>query len=295
MSSLIVGFVTIPVAPGGIRRDRLDAIDRARAFDNTYRASVTGNPKRDWLFSTPPVTRALADAYETALGQVAPQLCSGDILGGSQNVVLQSENFGTTWTLINTPTRTPAPLVVGGVTFDLIGDDSAAATEGYAQDISYTGNGVKAVSLFVIQSSATSSVIRLVDNTAGPNRILAALTWSAGLPVLAMTTGTFLGYDAVIPTVFRLKFASTSVTAANNNALHIFPATTAAIAVADTGNIYMGGVQTEDNSVPTPYIKTTTASVQTLSLSCCSEITGWTPVRVGSGHYVVLDFALHEV
>jgi hypothetical protein len=31
------------------------------------------------------------------------------------------------------------------------------------------------------------------------------------------------------------------------------------------------------------------------SISCCTEVVDWTPIRGSSGHLVVLAFALHEV
>lgn len=80
MSGLTVGGTTIPVAWSGLKRDRSDWVDRARAFDGTYRASSTGGAVREWGFQTPPVTRTLADTYEALLSQVAAQTCSGDIL-----------------------------------------------------------------------------------------------------------------------------------------------------------------------------------------------------------------------
>lgn len=70
----------IPVAPGSGRVDWSDAVDRRRAFDNTYRASATGGAARDWHFSTPPVALSLAPSYRAALGNVAAQLCVGDVI-----------------------------------------------------------------------------------------------------------------------------------------------------------------------------------------------------------------------
>jgi hypothetical protein len=83
VAGLIVGGVTIPIAAPGIKRDRHDGVDRGRAFDQTYRASVTGTPKRDWSFQTPLLPRASGDTLETTLALVAAQTCSGDVLGAS--------------------------------------------------------------------------------------------------------------------------------------------------------------------------------------------------------------------
>lgn len=83
MAAVIVGGVTIKVEPDGVSRDRIDNVDRSRAFDNTYRASQSGTAKRDFHFSTPFVPRATGDTYDTALAIVAPQTCSGDVIGSS--------------------------------------------------------------------------------------------------------------------------------------------------------------------------------------------------------------------
>lgn len=295
MPSLVVGNVQIPVSTPGINRDRDDLTDRGRAFDGSYRASATGTAKREWHFTTIPVTRSVADVYEQALTLVTPQTCSGDVIGGSANLVLQSENFGVTWGVDNTPTRAAADITVGGIVLDALGDDNAAAVEGYKQTITFTGNANKAASIFTRQVTSVSSGIRIIDNTAATNRLWAILTWSAGLPVLTMSTGTFLGYDVIGSGVFRLLFQTTSVTAANSNELNIFPATTAGLAISDTGVVDFGGVQVENATAPTSYTKTTTAGVSTLSTSCCAQLLGQSFAKGGSGQLVVLEFSLAEV
>lgn len=297
MPSLVVGGVTIPVAPGGISRDRPDNVDRARRFDNSYSASQSGTAKRDFHFSTPPVSRSLADAYEATLGLVAPQLCWGTILGGSENIILQSENFLTSWGPVGTPVNASAG-AVGALALTTVTDDSAVDVEGYEQSPTFTGNGVKAVSLYVNQGTSVSSGIFLTDTTAAANRLLGFLTWSGGLPVVAMTTGTYLGYEIFTTEyngVYRLKFATTSVTAANANTIRIYSAYNATDGGTPTGSLIIGGVQAENALVPSSYVKTTTATVNTLNLSCCSEITGWAPVRTADGHRIVINFVLHEV
>jgi hypothetical protein len=80
MPWLQVGPTVIPVAPGSGQWDWNDAVDRRRAFDNTYRASATGGAARDFHFTTPPVTLALAATYRAALQNVAAQLCTGDVM-----------------------------------------------------------------------------------------------------------------------------------------------------------------------------------------------------------------------
>lgn len=297
MSAVIFNGSPVSVAPGGVSRPRFDMVDRSRALDGTYRASVTGYPKRDFLFTTPPVPRSTADFYEWLFRNPTAVPCSGDLIGGSQNLALQSENFGTTWAALGTPTRTPAFATANGITFDLIGDDSAAAVEGYEQIIGFVGNAVKALSVHVgaTGSSSVSSVFRIRDTTAAVDRLFGALTWSGGLPVLAMSAGAFLGYDVIQSGIFRLRFATASLLSGNVNQLGIYPATTAALALANMGALVIGGVQAEDAAIPSAYAKTTTAAVSTITINCCPEITGWVPVKTPSGHLVSLSFTLHEV
>lgn len=80
MSSLVVGGTAIPVFISSPSWSNSDAVDRARAFDNTFRASQTGGAVREWDFETPAVTQALANQYRSILGKVQGQICSGDIL-----------------------------------------------------------------------------------------------------------------------------------------------------------------------------------------------------------------------
>lgn len=287
----MVGGLVIPVASSGADWDFIDNVDRSRVFDNSYFASQAGTTKRDHHFSTPPVTRALAEIYASALNIVGPQVCSGDLLGGSENLVIQSEDFSG-WSVDGTPVRGAADAVVGGVVLDNLSDDSAAALEGFKQNITFPTTTVKAVSLHVRQLSSSSSVFRLIEG--GVNRLLVVLGWSAGLPAPTMTTGAFLGYDTLGSGVFRLKFSTDVVTASVSTEFDIYPASPFPFTVAPTGNLDVGGVQVENGSVPTPYIKTTTATRNTLFRNFCSEVINATPVKTSDGHRVVLSFVLHE-
>lgn len=186
-----------------------------------------------------------------------------DAQSARTNLCLQSEDLGTTWVAVGTPSRTAAALKCGDLALDLIGDDDAAAVEGYTQAITFTGDAVKAVACFVAQGTSTSSVIRLRDTSAAANRMACILTWSGGLPSVTMGggIGTYIGYVACANSVFRLLFQTTSVTAANTNKVEIYPATDAASTVTNTGTLYVGGVQAQNAVAPGGYLKTTTATV----------------------------------
>lgn len=178
------------------------------------------------------------------------------------NLVLQSENFGTTWTTSGTPTRVAAALRCGSIVLDLLGDDDAGVAECFLQSATFTGDGVKAISYHFAQGSATSSVFRVNDLTAVANRLLAAVTWVNGIPTVTMTTGTLLGVDSLGNGVFRARFLTSAITAANNNSVQVWPATTTGFAAANTGTIYCGGVQAENNAVFCgDYVPTAAATV----------------------------------
>lgn len=192
------------------------------------------------------------------------------------NLVLRSEDFGTTWSAVGTPTRTAAAKTCGDVVLDLIGDDAAGTLEGYSQTVTFTGNAVKAVSVFVAQGSSASSVIRLRDTSAGANRLLIALTWSGGAPSVAVTTGDHISTTTCGNGVYRLLFQTSSVTAANTNSLEIYPATDAALAVSGTGTLYAGGVQAENYDYPLPYVKSVGSSGTTSSDQLTATV-AWLP------------------
>lgn len=302
MPALSVGGVTIPVAPGGISRNRLDGVDRARAFDQTYRASVTGNPKREFQFSTPPVTRALADYYETVLGIVTARNCSGDIIGGSSNLLTWSEDFSNAaWTLANatiTPAATTAPdtLLTGQKLVE------TAVTAGHVVSRQITGLGTstaQATSVFASAGERTWMMIQTFDKAGAVFR----KSWvNLATGVSGVTDG---GHTVVITpyvgsfgTWYRITVLWNSAAGGSTPEIAFFAATADNVSsyLGDiTKGIYLWGAQHEEAAASTPYVKTTTAAINTLSLSCCSEITGWEPVRVAQGHRVVLGFALYEV
>ena len=80
MSTVIVGGTAISVAVQGNKRSRTDGTDRHRRFDNSYGVSQVGGAARDFYFTTPPLPIATIATYHNLLSNIAPQLCSGDII-----------------------------------------------------------------------------------------------------------------------------------------------------------------------------------------------------------------------
>ncbi len=177
------------------------------------------------------------------------------------NLVLQSENFGTTWAAVGTPTRNANAMSRGILDLDCLGDDDATALEGYTQTITYTGNAVKSVSFFISKGTATSSVVRLRDTSAPADRLLLAITWTGAVPTVTMTTGTLLGTTDYGGGIYRVRVLTTSATAANTNSLEVYPATDAALDTAAVGTLFIGGVQSENAVSVSSYVPTTTATV----------------------------------
>lgn len=222
----------------------------------TFLRATTANRSSRDLVLTAQASGELRDRHFLTASQVRTALLEK----ASTNLVLQSENFGTTWTASGTPTRVAAGHTASGVALDLLGDDDGAGTEFYQQNIGFTGDGVKAVSIFIKQGTASSSLLRLQDDTAAANRLLAQIGWSAGVPSVTMGTGTYIGYETWADGVFRVLFATAGVIAANTNRLIVAPAETTGFSGALTGDAYLGGVQAEDSTTPTSYLKTTTTT-----------------------------------
>lgn len=300
MSSLVVGGVVIPVAPGGIKRDKLDGVDRARAFDLTYRASATGSPKRDWIFSTPPVLPQMAEFYESILAAVAPQVASGDIIGGGGNLLLWSEEFdNAAWTKIACTVGVNVFYAPNGtLTADKLQEDNTNSSHGVQQAIT-AALDTYTFSVWVVPADRTKCVVNMNDNAGGSAGIGIDLTngstFASGLAV-----GSWTGISTKV-TPYPNGWYRVSVTgtrgAGTQTVCQVFIWNTSFSYVGTTG---MGmdpwGAQLLAGSVAGSYRKTTSAAVATdASVSCCSEITDWTPVKTSDGHRVVLSFALHEV
>ena len=167
----------------------------------------------------------------------------GNNAAGASSTIWFYPDFGTGWTSVGTPTRVAANhLCADGVPLDQIGDDTAAALEGYTQvqpNFGTTGLS-KAISCRISKGTSTSSVIRLRDTTAGADRLLAAVTWTGSVATVTMTTGTLSAQYDLGAGDYRLFFLTTAVTTANTHQLEIYPATTAALAIANTGDVFIG-------------------------------------------------------
>lgn len=237
----------------------MDWVDRQRAFDGTYRASATGNAKRDWIFSTPPLPRGRADYLESVLAVVGAQVCSGDVLGSNQLTHSDNLAFGAPW-----------GLVTATATFGAVDPDGterataihATAADGYViQDLAAGTSKVRTNSVWLHRRIGTGIVQLYAPDGAANVNVTSQL----------LTTGF---------TRFQVPGAASTM----RRFLVILRTS------GDEVGVY--GPQLEDGAVASTY--TETVAVAGDSVSCCTEITGWTPIAKPSGHYAVLDFTLHE-
>lgn len=180
------------------------------------------------------------------VGTIRVRLNNGNVSATSFNSYL---DFAAGWTSVGTPTRVAANFIGSdGVPLDLIGDDSGAALEGYTRvlpNLNATGQG-KVVTLRVAAGgSSTSLVVRLRDTTAPADRLLAVINPNAVPPTPTMTTGTLLSVT-LVGTEYRIVMLTTNLTTANTHQLEVYPASTAALAVANTGTANAGDVEVTD-------------------------------------------------
>lgn len=291
---LIVGGVTIPVAIASGSRDRLDLVDRARAFDGTYRASATGNPKRSWTFAITPQSRDVADLYESILATVTAQACSGDLLGGSQNLLLRSEEMNNAaWNNTNvtvTPNLIAAPdgtvsadklLVTGAAATTFNQGAVVAATSATYSVFIKQGSGATEANTFGIRNSTTATDLLFVTF----NYATGVITYGIGSSGASVEIWAD-GWYRLILTV------SAGIT--SGNTLIFYNGFAGGVETASR-YFYSWGTQVNTGITPDSYIKTTSVAIDARTINCCSEILGWTPVKTSSGIRPALEFALYEV
>lgn len=175
------------------------------------------------------------------------------------NHVTYSDDF-TQWEAVNAPTITGGQAdPMGGMGACLIADNDVGA-QYVRTSVSLTGDGAKAVSIFLkvgVMQAPQGSQVALEDTTAAINRLSAVVTWSAGVPVVAITTGQYLGYESWGSGWYRLLFTAVGVVAANSHRFVLRPAWS----TVEQGNVYAFRAQVEDAPVPSSGIKTTGAPV----------------------------------
>jgi hypothetical protein len=142
----------------------------------------------------------------------------------------------------------------GTLTADLLTSAGSNTFERVSMPCTFTGDGEKSVSCFFKAGNAALAEIEIRDATTGIAKHRIRLTWTAGVPALSSVTGagTIYPVEGLANGWYRALFSATSVVAANNNQIRIYPTGTAQVA----GTVYVWGAQAEDAAVPSSYIKT---------------------------------------
>lgn len=181
---------------------------------------------------------------------------------GPINLLKSSEAFISPWSAVNTPTRFAASWTtpVKSVVLDLLGDDNGSAAEGYTQPIVFTGNGTKRFSAFIRKGSAASSVLGIYDSTASAYVAFIEITWSGAAPVLYPVFGTVVAIQDLGGTDYRILMECTAANAAHTFGAYVYPATDRTSAINQTGDIFVGGLQAQDDLTSWEYAVTTASA-----------------------------------
>ncbi len=162
-----------------------------------------------------------------------------------------------TWSTSSTPVITASQAdPSGGTAAFKVEDDNGGAVEYIHTPPSFTANAAKAIAVFLKEGAsapAGGSQIRLRDTSGAADRLDANITWSSGVPVVAMTTGTFILSIPFRNGWYLLWFQTTSVTAANTHEFRIIPAETS----SQTGDVLAYGPQAENGLFPSSPMEST--------------------------------------
>jgi hypothetical protein len=172
------------------------------------------------------------------------------------NLVIQSEDFNTTWSASNVAVFTNTTASPSGqMNVDTLTPSSVSGV--LSQNITFTGNGDKSISIFVLAGTSGKTLYFLRDTTAATPRGIATITWTGGVPsVVGSSGGTVQGVDAYGNGWYRIRLLCAGVVAANANSLRIQPDS-----VTGTGTVTVWGAQAENGTFATSYIPTTTTSL----------------------------------
>jgi hypothetical protein len=249
----------------------------ATAIDITLRIGLPQLEQGAFATSVIPTTSATA----TRAADVAS--ITGTNFGTTRtNLLLQSENFGTTWAAVgllafgsgSTLNALTAP--DGQTTADLITENTSNSQHNISQ--TSTTTGAKSFSVFAKQGPG-ARLLRLVDFNATDG--------AQGLTYFDLSTGAVVSGSGTIQALpngwYRCSIQSTTTVTST----YFISIATSALAFIYTGDgasgLYIWGAQLETGSAATPYIPTTTAAVSVFESSWYNQTEG---TVFGSGDFV---------
>jgi len=233
-----------------------DLVTFTRASSGTYVGS-------DGLIKTATTNEALFDHNPTtteSLGLLVEE--------ARTNLVLQSENFGTTWALTGLlafgsgSTLNAATAPDGASTADLITENTSTGNHLIQQSVAVTTGTVYTYAVYAkLPAGSTRQVTLLLANTnftVSPN---ATFNLSSGTVV-----ATFNGTASIVSLPgnwYRLVLTTVAATSSGSNAISIrlHDGTSNSYTGDGTSGIYIWGAQLEAGAFATSYIPTTSATV----------------------------------
>lgn len=193
----------------------------------------------------------------------------GILLEGSQVNLCDWSDALSNWVSGGTPVVTDNFVTLGSLSLSQVEDDNAAAEETKERAITFTGDGVKGILVFVrapaTPSDGNKNRFRVVDTTAAQTRLTANVTWNSDgtLATATASTGSIIttrriGSVGGFP-VYAIWGQTTSVTAANNHTVECRP--TGQGVASDLGKMVMGGVTVVNAAFAGSRIKTAGSTV----------------------------------
>jgi hypothetical protein len=188
---------------------------------------------------------------------------------------------GAGWINISAPVTDDALVSPDGTLTGDIVSSTSGTFDRRGCNPTYTVTGDKGISIFIRQGSSNRTTLNLIETTGATSRGTVIVTWSAGVPQLALSNG------AITPLVegpynngwWRVGFVAVGVVHTNAPQFRIQPNTEDGSAL----NVGIWGVQLEDNASITSPIITTGSTVTRSADSFAftgSAFSSWYP---GSG------------